>query len=43
MLSITVYGDRAVEGDETVQITLGAITGAIAVRSVGTLTILDDD
>jgi len=42
-VSITVYGDRAAEGDETVQVTLGTITGANAVRSAGTLTIHDDD
>ena len=42
-LSIPVYGDLLPEGNETVQVTLGAVTGATAARSVGTLTIQDDD
>jgi len=42
-LSVPIYGDVRPEGDEAVEVTLGAITGAEATRSVGTVTIIDDD
>jgi hypothetical protein len=42
-VSIPIYGDTRVEGDETIHVTLGAVTGATVTRSQGTITIIDDD
>jgi len=43
-VSVTVYGDTAVEGDETLAITLTNPTGGFVLgRDVGTATVLDDD
>jgi hypothetical protein len=42
-ISIPIYGDRIAEADETLQVTLGTITGANPVRPVGTITIQNDD
>ncbi len=42
-VSIVVYGDRTVEPDETVQLTLTNPVNAVLGTSTGTVTILDDD
>lgn len=42
-LSVPVYGDVRPEGDQAVEVSLGAIIGAEATRAVGAVTIVDDD
>jgi hypothetical protein len=42
-IPVKVYGDRFVESDETLQITLGSALGAAVARRTGTVTILNDD
>lgn len=45
LITVTVFADTAVEGDETFTVALGSPTGAAVtvVRPSGTGTILDDD
>jgi hypothetical protein len=42
-VSVVVYGDRTVEPDETVQLTLSNPVNGVLGTSTGTVTILDDD
>ncbi len=42
-VTVPVYADETVDGDQTVVITLSNATGATIGRSVGTVTIIDDD
>jgi hypothetical protein len=42
-VAIPIFSNTASQSDRTLRLTLGAATGAVVARAIGTVTILDDD